>query len=265
MLPADATATSNCRVTALPYRRNVPEWIFLPRFICEDSIVKIGILETGYPPECTVDEHGSYPQAFMKLLDGFGFSFESWAALEGELPDNINCADGWLITGSKYGAYENLPWIKPLEQFLVNAYAERIPIVGICFGHQILAQALGGRVEKFDGGWSVGKVDYQLHDSATEVPLYAWHQDQVVELPADASVVGSTDFCQYAALQYGNTAYTIQPHPEFTQAYISELLAARKDVLPAEIIAQAENSIASGDTNSRVVAEKIAGFFLQAR
>ena len=227
--------------------------------------MKIGILETGYPPECTVDDHGNYPQAFMKLLDGFGFTFDSWAALEGELPDRVNSADGWLITGSKYGAYEDLPWIRPLERFLADAYSQRIPIVGICFGHQILAQALGGRVEKFDGGWSVGRVDYQLDDMPADVPLYAWHQDQVVELPTDASVVGSTDFCKYAALQYGTTAYTIQPHPEFTRSYITELLAARKDVLPAEIAAQAVESIDSGETNSRVIAEKIAAFFLMER
>lgn len=223
--------------------------------------MKIGILETGYPPENTIEEHGNYPLAFMKLLDGFGFTFESWAALEGELPDSVTEMDGWLVTGSKYGAYEDLPWIKPLENFLAQAYAQNIPIVGICFGHQILAQALGGKVEKFAGGWSVGKVDYQLNDNAEAVPLYAWHQDQVVELPAEATVVGSTDFCQYAALQYGNKAYSIQPHPEFSREYITDLLAARKDVLPAKIATLAADSIASGDTNSRAIAEKIARFF----
>jgi GMP synthase (glutamine-hydrolysing) len=227
--------------------------------------VKIGILETGYRPEETIEEHGNYPQAFMELLDGFGFSFESWAALEGELPDNVNSADGWLLTGSKYGAYEDLPWIKPLEQFLSTAYENNVPIVGICFGHQILAQALGGKVEKFSGGWSVGRVNYQLDDAEQPVPLYAWHQDQVVELPADATVVGSTDFCRYAALQYGNKAYTIQPHPEFTEGYINDLLTARKDVLPTNIIEQAVDSIAGGDTNPRIIADKIAGFFLNSR
>ena len=248
--PDGIALTAQCARISVPHARQ--------------KFVKIGILETGYPPADTIDEHGNYPQAFMTLLDGFGFSFESWAALEGQLPDNVNSADGWLITGSKFGAYEALPWIKPLQHFLSSAYANNVPIVGICFGHLILAQALGGKVEKFSGGWSVGKVNYRLDGAAQPVPLYAWHQDQVVEPPPDATVVGSTDFCQYAALQYGTKAYTIQPHPEFTAGYINDLLTARKDVLPAEIFAQAVDSIASGDTTPHVVAEKIAGFFLDS-
>ena len=139
--------------------------------------MKIGILETGYRPEETIEEHGSYAHAFERLLDGFRLTFENRAALEGELPESVLSADGWLITGSKHGAYDDLPWIKPLEQFIVEAYRDAIPMVGVCFGHQIIAQALGGRVEKFDGGWSVGRVEYRLDGIGDRVPLFAWHQD----------------------------------------------------------------------------------------
>ncbi len=227
--------------------------------------MKIGILETGYPPESTAATHGSYPQAFMKLLDGNGFTFHQWAALEGELPESVHLADGWLITGSKYGAYDDLPWIKPLEAFIVQAYRAEVPLVGICFGHQIIAQALGGRVEKFKGGWSVGRVEYQLDDIGNNVPLYAWHQDQVTELPPEATVTGSTGFCRYAALQYGNKAYSIQPHPEFTREYTMELLEARRNVLPADTAASAEQSLGEGDTQSLLIAQKIAGFFKRGK
>lgn len=225
--------------------------------------MKIGILETGYPPDCTVAEHGRYPQAFANLLDGYGFTFDSWAALEGELPDSVNAADGWLITGSKHGAYDDLPWIKPLEQFIARAYKSQVPVVGICFGHQLLAQALGGRVEKYEGGWSVGRVKYRLDNIRDQVPLYAWHQDQVTQLPSEATVTGSTEFCRYAELQYGNTAYSIQPHPEFTYSYIKDLLDARRDVLPAEVADTAEESLEQGATQSRLIAGKIADFFRQ--
>lgn len=227
--------------------------------------MKIGILETGYPPDSAVDAHGSYPQAFMKLLDGYGFTFEQWAALEGELPDSVQQADGWLITGSKYGAYEDLPWIKPLEQFIVQAYRAEVPMVGICFGHQIIAQALGGKVEKFQGGWSVGRVEYQLDEIGDKVPLYAWHQDQVTELPPEATVAGSTGFCQYAALQYHNKAYSIQPHPEFTRGYTKDLLEARRNILPEDAAERAEQSLNEGDTQSSLIAQKIAGFFKAGR
>lgn len=225
--------------------------------------MKIGILETGYPPEGTIGTHGTYPQAFMRLLDGYGFSFDSWAALEGELPQSIHDAEGWLITGSKHGAYDDLPWIKPLEQFIASAYEANVPVVGICFGHQIIAQALGGKVVKFDGGWSVGRVEYQLDGMGENVPLYAWHQDQVIALPEDAQVAGSTDFCRYAALSYGNKAWSIQPHPEFTRGYMAELLEARKSVLPSTIASQAATSLTQGTTSSALIAEKIAHFFMQ--
>ncbi len=226
--------------------------------------MKIGILQTGYPPQTTIPDHGTYADAFMRLLDGYGFEFTSWAALDGELPGSINDADGWLVTGSKFGAYEDLPWIPPLEDFLRSAYASDIPIVGICFGHQILAQALGGTVEKYAGGWSVGRVKYQLDDIADDLPLYAWHQDQVTRLPPGAEAAGSTDFCRYAAISYGRKAYTVQPHPEFTESYMKDLLDARKDVIPAGVAKQAIESVNSGPTQSRTMAEKIAGFFKSA-
>lgn len=124
--------------------------------------MKIGILTTGYPPEDTIDKHGSYANAFERLLEGHGFQFANWNCLEGEFPETANDAEGWLITGSKFGAYEDLPWISTLEDFIRNVYSKDIPIVGICFGHQVIAQALGGKVEKFDGGWSVGRVEYKL-------------------------------------------------------------------------------------------------------
>ena len=117
--------------------------------------MKLGILQTGLPPEELIEKHGTYADAFTRLLANRGFEFESWAVLEGKLPDNPEDADGWLITGSKFGAYEEHQWIAPLEDFLRSTYQQSIPIVGICFGHQILAQALGGKVEKYSGGWSI--------------------------------------------------------------------------------------------------------------
>jgi len=222
--------------------------------------VKIGILITGHPPDETIEKYGSYADAFERLLSGHGFDFASWACVDGVFPDSVNDADGWLITGSKFGAYEDLPWIPPLEDFIRKSYASDIPIVGICFGHQILAKALGGKVEKFSGGWSVGRVEYRLEGHASAVPLYAWHQDQVVSPPADARVVGSTDFCEYAALAYGNKAYSIQPHPEFTADFFSELYEARKSGLPTE--ATATESVSSKEpTNSAAIANTIAAFY----
>ncbi len=226
--------------------------------------MKIGILKAGRAPDNLQPTHGDYDEFFKRFLDGYGFEFETFPVLEGIFPASVDQADGWLITGSRFGAYEDHDWIPRLERFLRESYAREIPLVGICFGHQIIAQALGGKVEKFSGGWSVGVEKYNHDGFAEGLSLIAWHQDQVTELPADASVVGSSDFCKYAALLYGNRAYSIQPHPEFDTEFAQDLIMARRDTLPEGIADKAVKSL-GGDTSSREVGDRIADFFKSSR
>ena len=196
--------------------------------------MKIGILLTGRSPEALQDEFGDYDGFFRRFLDGRGFEFETYEALDGVLPNSPNDADGWLITGSRHGAYEDHDWIPPLEEFLRAVYETGAPIFGVCFGHQILAQALGGVVEKFEKGWSVGPQTYESSLFGKQT-MVAWHQDQVVERPKDARVLGSSDFCENAILAYGNKALTIQPHPEFSADFMTGLLETRGDILPEDL------------------------------
>ncbi|MEO0692966.1 MAG: type 1 glutamine amidotransferase, partial [Pseudomonadota bacterium] len=178
-------------------------------------------------------------------------------------PNSVHDCDGWLITGSKHGAYEDLPWIPRLEGFLRDAYAAKVPIVGICFGHQILAQALGGKVEKFTGGWSVGPTDYNW--GGETVRLNAWHQDQVVALPEGAEVLASSDFCQYAALAYGDRALTVQAHPEYDDDAIRVLIEARGPAMGIDDqLAAAEAEMGQPDGRYRL-AQEIGEFFRKAR
>ena len=207
--------------------------------------MKIGILQTGESPEIIRDELGDYDDLFEELLANRGFEFTTYAVFKNELPADVAENEGWLITGSRFGAYEDHAWIAPLESFLRAVYAAERPIIGVCFGHQILAQALGGKVEKYKDGWSVGAVDYsdELSDSGTT--LMAWHQDQVTQPPADAQTTGSSEFCQHAMLSYGNKAYTIQAHPEFSRKFMGGLIEARGSVLPEEVAAGARASLDS--------------------
>lgn len=221
--------------------------------------MKIGILQAGRSPDETKEKHGDYDQFFVNYLAGRGFEFENYPVLDGVFPNGPEDADGWLITGSRFGVYEGHDWIAPLEAFLRETYAVGVPIVGICFGHQILAQALGGKVEKFDGGWSVGPQKY-ASEAFGEQNIIAWHQDQIVELPADATVVGSSDFCENAILVYGDKALTIQSHPEFSGDFLVDLLATRGKNLPDEIREDASNRT-SEELTSGSFANHIEQFF----
>ena len=224
--------------------------------------MKIGILQTGRSPVEMRARHGDYDDLFKRLLVGRGFDFVTYPVLDGVLPSRTTEADGWLITGSKFGAYEDHAWIPALEDFLRDAFAQSVPIVGVCFGHQILAQALGGKVEKFAGGWSVGPAEFHSRDGIDRV--MAWHQDQVVELPDGAEVLSSSEFCRYAMLGYGTKALTIQPHPEFTAEFVADLIACRRDVLPSHIADQAEARL-SADLTSLRFAQLFEDFFKTAR
>ena len=225
--------------------------------------MKIGLLQTGHSPEEMKKDLGDYDDLFKRLLANPGLEFEVWRVVDGEMPPGIHAAEGWLITGSRHGVYEDHPWIPPLEAFIRDAYAAGVPVVGICFGHQIMAQALGGRVEKFPGGWSVGWHEYDW--GGETVRMNAWHQDQVVEKPKDATVLASNPTCAYAALAYGDRAFSVQTHPEFDSAEIDYLLRFRAPgVVPPEKIDRATANLDRPLDNPRL-ADRIADFFKEAR
>lgn len=205
-------------------------------------MMTIGILICGHFVDDIKATYGTYCDLYAEML-GEGFECVPYFVCEGELPDTVDQHDAWLVSGSRAGAYEDLDWIKPLEVFLQDAYTAQVPIVGICFGHQVLAQALGGKVEKFEGGWSFGPVEYHFSDGPSQT-IVAVHQDQITALPEGAAVIAQTEFCPYAGLAYANgKALSFQPHPEFSTAFITQLVEIYADRLPAHIIEQARGAL----------------------
>jgi GMP synthase (glutamine-hydrolysing) len=222
----------------------------------------IGILQTGHAPDAVKARDGDYDELFQKLLADRGLTFSSWSVVDGEFPPGIDAAEGWLITGSRHGAYEDLDWIPPLEEFIREAHVHKVPMVGICFGHQVIAQALGGKVEKFGGGWCVGPQSYDFE--GTPVTLNAWHQDQVVEKPAAARVVATHPFCDYAALAYGDDILTIQAHPEYSAQTFETLARTRgPGVVPDPLLDEAYGKLSQPNDNV-VMADRIATFLKEA-
>ncbi|MFP7673580.1 type 1 glutamine amidotransferase [Marivita sp. S0852] len=225
--------------------------------------MKIGILQTGLAPKELVDEFGEYPAFFERLLAGHGFDFEHWSVVENVFPDSATDADGWLITGSRHGAYEDHDWIAPLEAFIRDIIAAGRPLIGVCFGHQIIAQALGGKVEKYDGGWAVGQQRYDFAD--TSMTINAWHQDQVTKIPDGAKVVASNAFCANAALLYPGKAYTVQPHPEYGDDFIQGLIDTRGKGLVPDTLLQEASTRMGQPLDSAHMAQQFIRFYQEGR
>ena len=225
--------------------------------------MRIGILQTGLAPDALAADMGDYPDMFAALLAGNGFTFDTYRVVEMQFPKGVDAADGWLITGSKHGAYEDHAFIPPLEDFIRAAYAAAVPLVGVCFGHQIIAQALGGKVEKYRDGWAVGATDYDF--GGDKLTLNAWHQDQVTQVPPDAKVVASNEFCANAALVYNDRAFTVQAHPEFRAEFVDGLAKTRgRGVVPDALLNGAIERLTQPLDNGTIAAQ-IAKFFKQPR
>lgn len=214
--------------------------------------MRIGVLQAGLVPEELTPRWGEYDAIFRRLLARSGRDFEvkGWRVVEGEFPAGPHEAEGWIVSGSKHGAYEDHAFIPPLEAFIRDAVAAGAPLIGVCFGHQIIAQALGGKVEKFSGGWGLGPQEYELTakpgwmaEAPERLTVSAVHQDQVVEAPPGATRLASSPFCENAILVYGDperpAAITIQPHPEFDDEFLKDLIAARRGAAFPEPLAEA--------------------------
>ncbi len=225
--------------------------------------MKIGILQTGHVPDAMIARTGDYDDIFGDILRARGFDVAAWPVVDMVFPEDAGAADGWLITGSKHGAYDDLPWIAPLEALIRDIHARGLPLIGICFGHQIIAQALGGKVEQFAGGWAVGHTVYQGEDGPFAVN--AWHRDQVTKLPEGARVLAANDFCENAVLAYGDHIWTIQPHPEFDARFVADLTRLRgRGVVPDDLLDDAMRRL-DQPTDNAAIADSMADFFRKAR
>jgi GMP synthase-like glutamine amidotransferase len=199
-----------------------------------------------------------YPEIFRQqfLAIDEHIQFTDFNAYLEELPHSVDQCDVWLINGSPAGVYDDSPWIHQLSDFIERLNAAKKPTFGICFGHQLMAQVLGGKVALSNKGWGLGISHNQvvaheeyMQPQAETIDIMVFHQDQVTQLPTGAKVLASNDFCPNYMVQYNDHMLSIQGHPEFNAQMIEGILGGKSfDDRPAIRAQGLANSAGTPDT-----------------
>lgn len=233
--------------------------------------LNICILETDVLRRELVEQYHGYGRMFETLFahQPIPAQFTVFNVMNGEYPPVDARYDAYLVTGSKADSFATDPWIETLKAFLLERYQRGDKLLGICFGHQLLALLLGGKAERATQGWGVGTHEYTLANRAAwmtpeieTLTLLISHQDQVTALPQQASVVASSEFCPFAAYQIGNQVLCFQGHPEFIHDYSRALLDIRQQHLGEPIYNRAIASL-DRDHHGITVAEWMMRFVAQ--
>ena len=209
--------------------------------------MRIGILQCDHVRDIFREQgFDSYPDMFMDCFNRAApnLEFASYDCVSGEFPENPRECDAFITTGSRHSVLDDFGWIDTLEDFVLDTLDAGTRYVGICFGHQLLAPALGGRVVQADVGWGVGVSSNTIatpqwwmgDERKNHINLIVSHQDQVVELPSDVAVLGGSEFCPIYFCQLGDNAFTVQGHPEFSRGYSRALMEFRRDIIPAPVV-----------------------------
>lgn len=221
--------------------------------------MRIGILlaDTMNPDLAAID--GGYPAMYRWVFTAPDAELEVFAAHEGDLPADVTGVDAWVIGGSRASAYDDEPWIHELRSFVRRAYLADVTLVGICFGHQLIADVLGGKAGPADAGWNTGAVTYTRNDGST-FKLLASHRDQVLELPVGAEVTLSSEMCPVAGFRMGTQVITVQCHPEFSNELGAALYDGRRHLLGDAMVERAMASCRAETLARREVADDLLAF-----
>lgn len=213
----------------------------------------IGILKCGALPEDIQEPYGDIPEMVVtafQLVDP-SLEFTIFDAINDELPE-LDACDAFLCTGSTSSTYERTPWILILEEFVRECARSGKKLLGICFGHQLISQALGGKVEPCDRGWALGTGFYELNShkswmvpSLGKLDILVMHRDQVVSIPERSQVIAQSQFCPYFMLQHGPNILTIQGHPEFNPSILRHLTDCNIDNFTPNKVREALTSLAA--------------------
>jgi GMP synthase-like glutamine amidotransferase len=229
--------------------------------------MKLCILDNDILDGHLAQAYSSFGALFIRLFEGVGadWTMEVFNTQLGQYPASFDVFDAVLLTGSRADSFSDAPWAVELRQRVTALLEARKKMVGVCFGHQLIALCMGAPVGRAPQGWGTGRMLYDWHrpdlpycEDRTEIALLASHQDQVLALPPGATLVASSDFCPVAAFTVGDDVFCIQPHPEFDEAFSRHLLDKRSDILGPEIHSVGHGSLQQGHEGAHIARMLVA-------
>jgi GMP synthase-like glutamine amidotransferase len=235
-------------------------------------VLRIGLLVCDHVMPSLLGVAGDYPDMFTRLFEDYpGVDLVLYDLTAGHFPESLDECDGWITTGSRLSVYDDEPWIANLAELVRQAADEERPFVGICFGHQMLAHALGGEVRRSDRGWGVGvkQVDVDrserwMGQATGGYAVLNSHADQVVVPPPGAEVLGGNQHCPVSLMRVGRRMLGIQGHPEFGHDYSRALMEARRgSTIPESVVVDGMRSLETPPDSARL-SDWIVGFLLES-
>lgn len=230
-------------------------------------MIKLGILNTCTPQdevEFGTEEFESFQTMFAQV--DHHLDLVEYRVTEGDFPA-VDACNAYLITGSPKGVYDDEPWIAQLGDFIRAAYVARRKLVGICFGHQMLAQALGGHAAKSEKGWGVGLHQVEIRQfqpwmepALSRGAFYYCHQDQVMQLPVEAELVAGNNFCPNGMFVIGEQVLGLQAHPEFSEGVVVKAIDWVTETATDVNIAEAKATLSKGQPDNAIMAQWIVNF-----
>jgi GMP synthase-like glutamine amidotransferase len=217
--------------------------------------MKLCILENDAIDPTLESTYKGYGAMFERLLREAGAEgqFDIYNTVKGEYPSSFDAYDAVLLTGSRADSFSQDSWVLTLKEKVQSLLCAKKKLVGVCFGHQLIALCLGAKVNRAPQGWGAGRMQYQWLEpdmpnahGRNDVALLASHQDQVLELPAGARLLATSAFCPVAAYAVDDQVFCVQPHPEFVEDYSAFLLNKRRTLLGEEKYIASMDSLANG-------------------
>ncbi|ELT99760.1 hypothetical protein CAPTEDRAFT_100942, partial [Capitella teleta] len=222
---------------------------------------RLGILLCDEHHPDSIKNYGTYDNDYKSMIEAVmpgQWQYSVWRCYEGSFPSSVDSCDAWIISGSKSAAYDTDPWIQQIKALVVELDRSQALLVGICFGHQLIHQALGGEVQKFHGGWGLGPYpvkttaafgDFKAGDI---IRILAVHQDQVIQSAPGFSLLATSDFCMNAIAHKEPSILTCQAHPEFVDGFFRDICLRLRETVENRLIDKALSEVGLPDDRMQV-------------